>query len=80
MVAIPLHQSLTHRFTMWGLPRTLGISLWTTILAMALGMQQLWVVPVGVLFHLLLLRISKKDPYMLEVFLNLLQQDERLNP
>ncbi len=80
MVTVPLHQSLTTRFTMWGLPRNLAISLWTSILALALGMQQLWVVPVGFVFHFLLIRIAKKDPYMLEVLVNLLQQDSRLDP
>ncbi len=80
MVTIPLHQTLTLRFTLWGLPRNLAITLWTTLLALALGMQQLWVVPVGALLHLLCLRIAKHDPYMMEVCTNLLQQNGRLDP
>ncbi len=80
MVTVPLHQTLTHRFTNWGLPRTLAISFWTGILALALGMQQLWVVPLGIALHCILIRLSKRDPYMLEVFLNLLQQGGRLDP
>ncbi len=80
MRTAPVHHSITERFFMWGLPRMFGIALWTGVLAFTLGLQQLWILPFGVILHRLAAFLVRKDPYMLEVLLTVLRQDRRLDP
>jgi len=76
---VPLHRSLTQPILLAGLPRTLGLLLWTTIAAFALGLHQLWVVPIGVVLHGIFAAMAKRDPHFFEVITRAVGQG-RLEP
>ena len=44
---VPIHRSLTQPIMFAGLPRSLGLLLWTVAAAFALGLHQLWMIPVA---------------------------------
>ena len=77
---VPVHRSLTQPMMVAGLPRNLGILLWTTTAAFALGLHQLWVVPISVAVHAGLASAAKRDPYFFDVFLRAVRADRRLEP
>jgi type IV secretory pathway TrbD component len=77
---IPLHRSLTQPMMFAGLPRGLGLMLWTSTAAFGLGLHQIWVVPVALLLHAVLSAAAKRDPYFLDVFLRALRAGRRLDP
>lgn len=77
---IPLHRSLTEVILLGGLPRNVGLMLWTTSVALAFGMQQLWVLPVSIVLHLLLVALTRRDPFFFEVFIRALKSPKILYP
>ena len=77
---IPLHRSLTEVILLGGLPRTVALMLWTISIALAFGMQQLWVLPVAVMLHLLLMTLTRRDPFFFEVFIRALKSPKILYP
>ncbi len=77
---IPLHRSLTEVILLGGVPRTPAILLWTTAAALGFGMQQIWVVPFAVLLHLVLVALTRRDPFFFEVFIRALKSPKRLDP
>ena len=77
---IPLHRSLTEVILLGGVPRTPAILLWTTSAALGFGMQQIWVLPFAVLMHLVLVALTRRDPFFFEVFIRALKSPKRLDP
>jgi len=77
---IPLHRSLTEVILLGGLPRTVGLILWTISVALAFGMQQLWVLPVAIVLHLLLGVLTRRDPFFFDVFIRALKSPKILYP
>jgi len=77
---IPLHRSLTEVILLGGVPRTPAILLWTTAAALGFGMQQIWVLPFAVLLHLVLVALTRRDPFFFEVFIRALKSPKRLDP
>jgi type IV secretion system protein TrbD len=77
---IPLHRSLTEVILLGGLPRNIGLLLWTVSIALAFGMQQLWVLPLAVALHLLLVALTRRDPFFFEVFIRALKSPKILYP
>ena len=77
---VPVHRSLTQPMMVAGLPRNLGILLWTTTAAFALGLHQLWVLPISVAVHAGLAAGAKRDPYFFDVFLRAVRANRRLEP
>jgi type IV secretory pathway TrbD component len=77
---VPIHRSLTQPIMMAGLPRTLALLLWTTTAAVALGLHQLWVVPVSIALHGIFAAAAKRDPYFFDVFIRALSAGKRLDP
>ena len=77
---VPVHRSLTEPMMVAGLPRAVGLLLWTTAAALALGLRQVWVVPVALLLHALLAAAAKRDPYFFDVFVRALHAQRRLEP
>lgn len=76
---VPLHRSLTQPILLVGLPRKLALLLWTTAGAFALGLHQLWVVPIGLLLHGIFAAMAKHDPYFFDVITRAVGQ-RRLDP
>jgi len=77
---VPLRRSLTEVILLGGLPRTVAILLWTSAAAIGFGMQQIWVVPIAIVMHVLLAMAARKDPYFFEVFIKALKTPKRLDP
>jgi type IV secretion system protein VirB3 len=76
---IPVHRSLTQPIMLAGLPRSLGLLLWTTAGAFALGLHQLWVVPIAVALHGVFAAMARRDPYFFDVIIRAVGQ-RRLDP
>ena len=77
---IPLHRSLTEVILLGGVPRTLAILLWTTSAAIGFGLQQIWVLPFAILMHVVLVALTRRDPFFFEVFIRALKSPKRLDP
>jgi type IV secretion system protein VirB3 len=77
---IPLHRSLTEVILLGGLPRNIALLLWTMSIALAFGMQQLWVLPISMSLHVLLVALTRRDPFFIEVFIRALKSPKILYP
>ena len=64
---IPIHRSLTTPIMLGGLPRKIAILNGTLIIAFVVGAHNLWSLPVGILSHLILLALHRRDPQILAV-------------
>jgi type IV secretion system protein TrbD len=64
---VPLHRSLTQPILFAGLPRNLGLLLWTSTSAFALGLHQLWVAPVALVLHFVFGAMARQDPFFFDV-------------
>ncbi|ACF47339.1 type IV secretory pathway VirB3 family protein (plasmid) [Prosthecochloris aestuarii DSM 271] len=78
--SVPVHRSLAEVILIGGLPRTVAILLWTTAGAAGFGMQQLWVLPVAIVLHVVLAMTAKRDPHFFDVFVRALKSPKRLDP
>jgi type IV secretion system protein TrbD len=77
---IPLHRSLTEVILLGGLPRNIALLLWTMSIALAFGMQQLWVLPISLSLHVLLVALTRRDPFFIDVFIRALKSPKILYP
>jgi type IV secretion system protein TrbD len=66
---LPFHRSMTRPILLKGVPRRLAILNGTWTLAFGLGGQVWWVIPVGILFHVLASLGAKWDPWFFDVLL-----------
>lgn len=64
----PVHRSLIDPILIAGIPRSVALVLWVTTGAIALGLQQMWILGIAIPLHLALAAITKPDPYALEIF------------
>ena len=76
---VPLHRSLKQPILIAGLPRNLGLLLWTTTAAFALGLHQLLVLPLALVFHLVFAAMARRDPFFFDVIVRAVGQ-RRLEP
>jgi type IV secretion system protein TrbD len=76
---VPLHRSLTQPILIAGLPRNLGLLLWTATAAFALGLHQLWVLPLAIVLHLVFAAMARRDPFFFDVIVRAVGQ-RRLDP
>jgi type IV secretion system protein VirB3 len=77
---VPVHRSLTEPMMVAGLPRSLGLLLWTVTSVFAFGLHQIWVLPISVTLHAVLAAAAKRDPYFYDVFLRAIRSNRRLEP
>ena len=77
---VPIHRSLTQPIMVAGLPRRLGLLLWTITAAFVLGLHQLWMFPLALLLHGGFAAAAKRDPYFFEIFIRALHARHRLDP
>jgi type IV secretory pathway TrbD component len=77
---VPVHRSLTEPMLIAGLPRSLGLILWTGTATFAFGLHQIWVLPISLALHVVLAAATKRDPYFFDVFLRALRANRRLEP
>ncbi len=79
-IEVPVHRSLVDPMLLMGLPRTVALVLWTVIGAIAFGLRQLWVLPIGLGFHVVCAAAAKADPYFFDIFLTAIRSQRRLEP
>ena len=77
---VPVHRSLVEPMLMAGLPRRLTLVLWTTVSALAFGLREIWVLPIGVALHVVCAAVTRADPYFFEIVLPALKLPKRLEP
>lgn len=65
--SVPIHRSLTMPVMLGGLPRHIAILNGTVIISFVLGAHNLWVLPVGILSHLVLVALHKRDAQILPI-------------
>ena len=77
---VPLHRSLVEPMLLAGLPRTVALVLWTGVGAIAFGLHQLWVLPLGIVLHLAAAAVTKADPYFFDIVILAVKTQRRLEP
>ena len=77
---VPIHRSLTAPVMLGGLPRKIAILNGTLIISFVLGAQNLWILPVGIISHLVLVALHQKDPDILPVLKRNLNRPSSLRP
>ena len=77
---VPLHRSLVEPMLLAGLPRTVALVLWTAVGAFAFGLHQIWVLPLGIVLHVAAAATTRADPYVLEIVLDAVKTQRRLEP
>ncbi len=77
---VPLHRSLIEPITVAGLPRSAALALWTGISAIMFGGHQLWILPIGLVLHVMCVAAAKSDPYIFDVFILAIKTQRRLVP
>lgn len=65
--SVPIHRSLTTPIMLGGLPRKIAILNGTVIIAFVVGAHNLWFLPIGLISHLILVALHRKDPDILVV-------------
>ena len=75
---VPLHRSLVEPMLLAGLPRTVALVLWTGVGAIAFGLHQLWVLPIGIVLHGA--AVTKADPYFFDIVILAVKTQRRLDP
>lgn len=66
--ATPVHKSLLEPKLMGGVEHRLAILNGTMFAAMIMGLESLWVVPIGVLSHMVLRWLTKKDAHIVRIY------------
>jgi type IV secretory pathway TrbD component len=64
---VPIHRSLTTRAMLGGIPRNIAILNGTFVVSFVVSAHNLWVLPVGILTHLVLVALHRRDPDILAV-------------
>lgn len=63
----PVHLSLIEPILVAGLPRTVAFVYWTIAAALIIGMHQLWILPISIIGHIALTRLTRFDPHFMDV-------------
>lgn len=77
---IPIHRSLTQPILMGGLPRNIAIGNAVAVVSFVLGAHNLWVLPIGLLSHLVLVALHQSDKQILSVLKRNLKRPSFLRP
>lgn len=76
----PLHRSIVEPMLLGGLPRSAALVLWTLVGALTIGLRQIWVLPLGIVVHLLAAAATRSDPQFFDVVLLTINTQKRLEP
>jgi type IV secretory pathway TrbD component len=72
----PVFRSLIFPTLLFGMPRKLALVLATATMAVALGLGQIWFVPLSVVIAVIFYFISKDDPYFFDIYLETIKLPE----
>lgn len=76
----PVHRSLVEPVLVAGLPRTVAFLYWTIAAALIIGMHQLWILPLALVGHLGLTRLTRFDPHFMAVVRSGLRHTQDKHP
>lgn len=76
----PVHRSLVEPVLVVGLPRTVAFLYWTIAAALIIGMHQLWILPLALVGHFGLTRLTRFDPHFMEVVRSGLRHSQDKQP
>lgn len=65
--SLPIHRSLTTPITLGGLPRKIAILNGTLVISFVVGAHNLWILPLGIFSHLVLVALHRHDSQILSV-------------
>ena len=77
---VPIHRGLIERNMIAGVPRNVAILGGTLGGALVLGMQNAWMILVLIPIYIVLVVLYKSDPYLLEVLVSHVNEDDYLEP
>lgn len=77
---VPLHRALVEPILMVGLPRSVALLLWVSVAALAFGLRQLWVLPIGAAVHAVFAALTRADPHFFDIFVRAVRLQRRLVP
>ena len=77
---VPVHKSLVEPILVAGLPRTAAFIYWTMVAALIIGMHQLWILPLSLVGHYALTRLTKFDYHWLEVIRSSIKHTKDKHP
>lgn len=77
---VPIHRGLIERNMIAGVPRKVAILGGTIGGALVLGMQNAWMILVLIPFYAVLVALYRSDPYLLEVLVSHVNEDNYLEP
>ncbi len=77
---VPIHRSLTSKVMLGGIPRKIAIINGTMIIALVVGAHNLWVLPLGIMSHLVLVALHRRDQDILAVIRRNLNRPSILRP
>lgn len=78
--ATKIHKSLMEVKTIGGVERNLFILNQTFMLTFVMGLQMMFYIPIGVILHFILVRATKKDPFLRLIYLRYNRQGDRYDP
>jgi type IV secretory pathway TrbD component len=64
---VPIHRSLTEPLMMGGIPRHIALINGFVTMFLVMGSQSLWLLPIGILSHLILASAYRRDKQILSV-------------
>jgi type IV secretory pathway TrbD component len=77
---VPIYRGLIERNMIAGVPRTVAILGGTLGGALVLGMQNAWMILVLIPIYVILVVLYRSDPYLLEVLVSHVNEDDYLEP
>lgn len=77
---IPIHRSLTEPIMLGGIPRNIAIANGVAVLAFVLGAHNLWILPLGIVSHLILVALHRRDKQVLSILKRNLSRPSHLRP
>lgn len=77
---VPIHRSLTSKVMLGGIPRKIAIINGTMIIALVVGAHNLWVLPLGIISHFILVALHRRDHDILAVIRRNLNRPSILRP
>jgi type IV secretory pathway TrbD component len=76
----PVHKSLTSPILYGGCPRKFAILLWTIVAAIASGLEQWGMIPVGIMLHIIGILAARKDPEFFDILIRHIKEKEYYEP
>jgi type IV secretion system protein VirB3 len=64
---VPIHRSLIEPVMMGGIPRNIALLNGFATFSLVMGAHNLWVLPLGIISHLVLMALYRRDKHILAI-------------